>query len=139
MYSTVCQMWVNNHSKLERLDSILDRRNSKTSRIEAWVESQDVRGRSKIYRDRSRILEVEFRDFRVEKQRTFRAINYWHVWILRKAYFIYILAFFIGRSILSSGTWSLAEFVYQKIRYGAFLSLTSFTEIFLGWVSQNNG
>ena len=50
-----------------------------------------------------------------------------------------ILAFFTGRSILSSGPSFPTEFVCQKICYGAFLSLTSFTEIFVGRVLQNNG
>ena len=38
--------------------SILDSRSSKTLRIEAQVEFRDVRGRSRIYRDRSRIYRV---------------------------------------------------------------------------------
>ena len=42
-----------------------------------------------------------------------------------------ILAFFTGAVVLISGLKFLAEFVNKKIRYGAFLSLTLFTEIFL--------
>jgi len=45
-------------------NSILDSR-----KLKARVEFPDVRGRSRIYR-------VEFRDFRVEKKRTFCAINF---------------------------------------------------------------
>ena len=58
---------------------ILDSWFSKTSRIEAQVEFQDVWGCLRIYW-------VKFWDF-PDKQRTFCAIKFWHVWILRKAYF----------------------------------------------------
>ena len=57
--------------KLNTRNSILDPRFSKTSRIEARVEFRDVWGRSRIYRDRSRIYQVEFRDFRVGKTKDF--------------------------------------------------------------------
>jgi len=63
----------------------------------------------------------------------------WLTFDMSESYGQHILAFFSGRSILNSGPWFLTECVYQKIRVGAFLSLTSFAEIFLGWVLQKNG
>ena len=62
-----------------------------------------------------------FETFEWKKQRTFRAINFWHVWILWKAILaLYRQIYFEFRSMIF-----LAEFFYQKIRYGAFLSLLS--------------
>ena len=52
-------------------NSILDPRFSKTLRIEAQVEFQDIQGHSRIYLDRSRICQVEFQDFQVEKTKDF--------------------------------------------------------------------
>ena len=82
---------------------ILDSWNSKTSRINAPVEFRDVRGCLRIYRDSLRIYRVGFQDFGLEKQRTFCVINFWHVWILRIAYFsfLYQQIYFEFRSIIS--------------------------------------
>jgi len=101
----------------------LDSRFLKTSRNKARVEFRDVRARSRIYRDRSRIyLFIYFSRLLSGKNKglfarlTFDTSESYGKHILA----LYWQIYFEFRSMIF-----LAQFFYQKIRYGAFLSLLS--------------
>ena len=90
-----CKLTASQSSILETQFSILDSWKLWESRLESSCKMfEAVREFIETIR---KFIESSFETIEWEKQRTFRSINFRHVWILRKAYF------FTGRSILISG------------------------------------
>ena len=90
-----CKLTASQSSIHETQFSILDSWKLWESRLESSCKMfEAVREFIETIR---KFIESSFETIEWEKQRTFRSINFRHVWILRKAYF------FTGRSILISG------------------------------------
>ena len=114
-----CKLTVSRSSILETRFSILDSRKLWGSRLKPSFETfEAVREFVETVRE---FIESSFETFAWEKQRTFHVINFWHVWIL----LVDLFWFQVHKTYKF-----LAEFVNNKIRYGAFLSLTFFSECF---------
>ena len=79
--------------------SILDSWKLRWSRLERSFKT--FKAFSEFIETVREIIESSFETFTWEKQRTFLAINFSHVWILRKAYFSFLYS--QGRPILISG------------------------------------
>ena len=87
-----CKLTGSQSSILETRFSILDSRKLRGSRLESSFETfEAVREFIETVRE---LIESSFETFEWEKQRTFRAINFWHVWI-----FLYRQIYFEFRSL----------------------------------------